>query len=331
MSLIREKKFLLFELSTNDRSFNGIFLIILFYLGSLCFAAVVAPLVYSIIQWWADYYPNTLNTYLVHKDFHDYVDRLRWIPIVIGLPWFLKMCGLRFWKNLGMAFNKKSAQYLYQGFIAGAAVVGLIVITQYLTGAIAFQSSLSLAVLLPFFCKALFIAFIVSLLEECIFRGIILRAFYTAMRPLFAVILSAVFFAYTHFKMSDAVWHATDQVITWKSGFFVGFWMLAEVVRNFEWIHFLNFTFLGIILGLLFLKTHSLVPSISFHAGALALKSMHGSFFFLRQGGGGPWLGSQKIIDSLLSLTLLTIIAIVLYLLYYNPPSASYGNTIYEP
>ena len=82
------REFMLFGLSVNERSWRGLYYLFAVYLGSLLFAALVSPWAYHGIQWLYGVFPDSSKLkYLAYKGFEDYFDRLRWVPVVLALPW----------------------------------------------------------------------------------------------------------------------------------------------------------------------------------------------------------------------------------------------------
>tara|TARA_B100001248_G_scaffold262589_1_gene259724 strand:+ start:21409 stop:22383 length:975 start_codon:yes stop_codon:yes gene_type:complete len=319
MDWVRRPSFTLFELNEREYSWRGLFLLAYVYLGSLLFAAVVAPWVYFMVQSWAQAYPNELNTYLSGKAFDDYFDRLRYVPILLGLPWILRVCRLWSLQALVVDVDEDAFARFIKMFMGGLLLVGGIALVQIKLLPVAIKADVSLLKIVSF---SLVGALLVALIEEIVFRGLIVRLFYTALNPFPAVVWSALFFAYVHFKMPSAVWHSTDKIVTWKSGFFVGFWTLIGITQDFQWLAFTNLFLLGCLLAFLFLRTRSLLPCIGFHAGIVWVMLVYKKLFFVPES--FLW-GGSKLIDGLLTLGLLLLLN--LYLVcrsrYHVPRSSS--------
>jgi membrane protease YdiL (CAAX protease family) len=80
------------------------------------------------------------------------------------------------------------------------------------------RAELSLSQLAKWVTLSFAFGIIVSTIEEIIFRGLILRLFYTAtLYPWAALTLSAAFFAYTHFKIPTGEWTKVGS-IQWDTG-----------------------------------------------------------------------------------------------------------------
>lgn len=302
MDWVRRSTFILFGLKEREYSWRGLLLLIYVYLGSLLFAALVAPWVYFLVQAWAQAFPNGLSSYLSGKAFDNYFDRLRYVPIVLGLPWLLGICKLRSWQALSISLDKESCIAFMKAFACGSLLLAGIALIQIMMVPVSLKAGVSIV---SVFTMGLLGAFIVALLEEVIFRGLIVRLFYTAVSPLPAVLLSSLFFAYVHFKMPSEVWHMTDEVVTWKSGFFVGFWTLIGIVHDFQGLAFANLFLLGCALAFLFLRTRSLMPCIGLHAGMVWVMLVYKKLFLVPE---TLLWGGTRIVDGLLALCLLLLL-----------------------
>ncbi len=265
--MLREPEFVSFGLGTGEYAWRGVALLAMVYFGAMLFAAVVSPPVYWGFQALGKGVEEGFLAWLASRPYEDIFDRCRWVPVVIGLPWLMKKCGLLSWKVLGVHFDKRGIKYLGCFFLYGAVVLvfasGLqILFTQVDPDGMARESRWIEA-----FATAIVGALAIGFLEEIVFRGLIFRIFYTAMKPLWALWVMASFFAYTHFKMPDEVWNATDGIVHWHSGFYVALWTLLGIAADFEALRFITLIVLGFYLGLIALRTKSLMGCIGLHAG----------------------------------------------------------------
>ena len=275
----RENELMLFGLDNNSYSLKGVRLLCALYLGSMVFAAIFSPIVYSLIQWLNSLVDTRLLSYLSGKSFADYFDRLRWLPIVCGLPWLMKSCGLSGFKKLGLDISSAYRRLFLSGYVGGGFLLGMIILGQFINLNVQFIDNLAISELTELVLLAFVGSFLVAVLEEIVFRGLIFRIFYVALKPMNALLLSALFFSYVHFKFPDALWEQGDQIVHWYSGFYVGFWSLLGIFYEFEFLPFLNLFLLGLALALFYVKTHSLLSSIGFHMGAVFIMLVYKKCF----------------------------------------------------
>lgn len=306
---------MLFGLEAHEYASRGLLLLLAVYCGTLLFAAVTAWPVYWLVGQWAAAYPSELALYLADKDFHDYVDRLRMLPVIIALPWLFRRCGLASWRALGVQWDMQGLQVSLRWFAVAVLVVGVIALEQVFERGAGLRDPVAgAAQLWRIFGLSLLSGAAVALVEETVFRGMILRMFYTRLTPFFSVLLASLFFAYTHFSIPDKVL-AVAGAPSFGSGFFVAYGNLFGITKSFELIPFLNLTLLGTALSLLVLRTGSLMPAIGFHAGAVCFISSYRQLVQLGPAGSWePFLGGTSIKDGwLTSLVLGLMVAALLF------------------
>ncbi len=315
--LDRPAGLLLFDLKNGQTSWRGLWLLLGVYLGALLIAAVLTPPVYWLVEWLAGQFPeNSTLEYLAGKSFHDYYDRVRWVPIVLGLPWLLKACGLAGLGALGVRFTRGDLFRWAALLVAGYLLFRLATLTQGLSTEVVRKPerldrsiALTLLAMLPG-------AILIGLLEEVVFRGMVLRIFLSAVRSTWlAVVLGSLFFAAVHFKFPDPFWEGTGRTVQWHSGFYVALWTLlgplAEAKAAGLAGHFLasiaNYALLGVVLAVLFIRTGSLLACAGLHSGLVLAMLTYGKLYNV-QAGDLHWLvGSTPIRDGLLATLLLTL------------------------
>ena len=313
MGLPRESTFLLFGLGVHERSWRGLCLVALLFFGSLLFAAVVSPLVYWGFAVWNESAPNELNRYLAEKGFPRYFDRLRWLPVVLFLPWLIRRCGLWSWVTLGFRLERGLWRELLRWAGVGSTLLFIVVLGQILAGSLILRANFSGSEILGIIITALLSGIIVGFLEEVVFRGVIFRTFYCVCSPLIAAFISSLFFACVHFKkIPEQVW-APDSDVTLGSGFYVGFWTLISITQTFDPLHFVGLFFVGLVLTLLFMRTRSLWSCVGMHAGWVSLLAVVRRLY--RPGGTDSkfWWGSERIIDGGMATLLLLSMSLWLY------------------
>ncbi|HTB62478.1 MAG TPA: CPBP family glutamic-type intramembrane protease [Opitutales bacterium] len=261
----RDSRFMLFGLSEEQSSWRGVVLLAAVFVGSLVIAAVLTPPAYWLVEWW-HHQTNSANAqWLLDKGPDVYFDRLRMLIIVLALPWLMTKCHLWSWKSLGLSLKNKTL--CAAGWWLGG--VGLILGLAVWRGIHPTVSGSDNVVELV--ATTLFAGLILGFLEETIFRGMILRICYTAMRqPWVALNVMAAFFAYTHFKVPGSVWLHVAPGVHWDTGFFVAFWTTFGITENFDLAQFVALWMLGLVLGGLTLRSGSLWPAIGLHAGLVS-------------------------------------------------------------
>lgn len=309
MSVQRKRDLLVFGADPRRYSWHGLGLLAFIYLGALLFAAIVAPPVYWLIEHWAAVSPNPLNAYLISKDFPDYFDRLRWAPLVVMLAWLLRVSGLNSWRALGLHTDSKGLRMSAIGFAAGIGLLSAAAAVHIFGTDVRIKNSIDCINGGVIVFRALAGGLILGILEEIVFRGLVFRIFYTAFSPIWAVGLSAAFFAYVHFEMSDVVWEQSGGHVNWRSSFFVGYGTLFAIFgQQGVLLRFINLALLSVVLTLLFLKRRSLMPCIGLHAGLVTTLLTYQKFT-QDADSAQVWLwGSDSLVDGLPVLFMLTVL-----------------------
>ncbi|MDX2111909.1 MAG: CPBP family intramembrane glutamic endopeptidase [Verrucomicrobiota bacterium] len=324
MRLIRERHFLCFNLADDKYSLRGLGLLALVYFGALLVSAVLSPMVYAGVQAWHAAAPNAVTTYIHGKGFDDYFDRVRWLPVLIGLPWLMSVCGLWGKGNLGFRLSWSQIGDSVSWLTLGITFMAVVVLTQMAFIDVSLAAKYLDSGLEAVLIKALISALCVALLEQLIFRGLIFRLFYSAFRPWVAIWGAAAFFAYTHFKMPGAVWDQTGGAVHWYSGFYVLFWNLLAITRAFQFVPFINLLLLGVLHNLVFIRTRSLWPGVGLHAGFVFIIMSYQKLFntlgarvmdYTAEGSvhwGFGWnlvtlVGTERIVDGFLPAILLAV------------------------
>lgn len=303
----REDRWMLFGLSREAFSARGLWLLMAVYFGAMLVAAILAPWVFWGARAWVESSPGWWNGWLEGRldlsDFPRYFDRLRWLPVLICLPFLMRACGLWSFRKLG--FRGAPGNGFLGGLMLGLLTLIPLALLQALAEGVLWQVP-AISTLLGMAAGALAGACLLALLEETIFRGFILRLFYTALRPWWAIVLSALFFAWTHFKRVP--WSETQEITIW-CGFEVADLTLASAILTLEAIPFLNLFLAGIVLNLAFLRTGSLWLAIGLHAGWVAFRSVWWEVAKI-PAEGALWRGTTALTDGLLTAPLLILLAV---------------------
>lgn len=315
MSLTRKRDLILFNLGIDEFSWRGVGLLAFVYIGSLFFAALVTGPVFSFFQWLDSVTTNGTIHYLADHSYERFFDRLRMVPVVLGVFWLFIQLRLFSWSKLGVRFNNIHRNLFLRWFLIGGGLLFLVMIPQLLVADVSLrENAVGLRWLsVPLF--ALLGALAVSFFEEVVFRGFTFRIFYTAFRPLLGILFSSAFFAYVHFKAPKIVDTGAGD-LSWFTGFEVGFWMLFGITQNFSALEFFNLLVLGCLLCLLYLRTQSLLACMGLHAGAVFVRLSYIKLCEIPNHGTQWWWGGGKVIDGVYPLLLM--LGLCFYLFYYG-------------
>jgi len=308
---------MLHQLSFRRSPYQSFSYLVLLYAFALFFAACISPVIYHLIQYWASIMPNDLNQYLARKSFDDYFDRMRWIPLIVAFIWLVRTGKIEFWKKEDVYRKNNSMISVYiKGICMGGLLMLFIVVVQYFFTDFTYEAhAFNFTNLVSIFSKAMLSAFVVGMLEEIVFRGIVLQALKSAFKPITAILLGALVFAYMHFKMPGAIWEATDQTVSWDSGFFVAYYTLFGVFYSFKLILFLNLFAMGLYLGVVIFRTGSLVYCIGMHSMFIVFLLSYYKLFKVQSVEHLKWLlGGSEIVNGLLPAIILGIFSVFVFL-----------------
>lgn len=261
MKARRDPAFLLFARRPDEYSAKGLWLLVALYFGSLLAAAIISPLAFRLVH----HLDPQADWYIASKPFPEYFDRARLLFVVLLFPYLFVKCQLASARRIGFhAFHPAFARWFLYGIGMMAVVYGF----QFAWGAIEPRQEWTAALQLKRCAAALAGAFLIGLIEETLFRGLVFRIFYTALRPVIAVLLSSAFFAYLHFKMPDiAMDHVAVEAIGIDDGLAAAWKTLTAFTYGFDPLLFLNLTLVGVVLHQCFLLKGNLWSCIGLHAG----------------------------------------------------------------
>jgi membrane protease YdiL (CAAX protease family) len=303
----RDPRFVLFELGAGATSWRGVGLLAFVFFGSLAFAAVLTPPLYWAVQAWNVHWPSATTKWLLDKGIDVYFDRLRWVPILLGLPWMMTVCHLWSRAALGLRFDARALKGFAVAGLAGCLMVaGLAMAQKAFTPLVARPGEVAWGGLLV---NSVLAGLILGFFEETIFRGLILRIFYTATRrPWIALALMAGMFAYTHFKVPASVWRNMPPGVQWDTGWWVAYWTMYGIVVDFDWPQFLALVALGLTLGALTLRAGSLLPAIGLHAGLVAAMNVYRALYTFPPGPGRALWGGGGLTDGWAAAAVLAVV-----------------------
>ena len=299
--------------------------IILFAAVAVTAGALVAPPVFWAGQAMAE---SGLTSWLAGFPFHRVLSRCLQISMLVLLVPTLWWVGLRRLKELNLQSNPLGRRDL--GFGVLAAVLPIILLAGvYLAGGWFVWSP---SPEWTRFGRIFLTASVVSVIEELVFRGVVLGVCLWSLRVPVAVAVSSVFFAVAHF-----IKPAKTTIVPADVGWLSGFAELSKVGEGLPsvsvlWWGMLSLILAGWILGRATVFTRSLWLAIGLHAGwifgqqslQVVLRPFGGDAFALL-----PWVG-PNLVSGAVPTGILPIMAVgaagwltQLYLRYVFRPVAS--------
>ncbi|MDR1890926.1 MAG: CPBP family intramembrane metalloprotease, partial [Puniceicoccales bacterium] len=242
---------------------NGVVLFGVFYLCTLFFAAILAPMLFCTAKFLADRFSVELFQHFIDKGFGKFFDRAQLISLVVLLVPFLKICGIRSPKDIYL--TKISKRKFLLTFIGGFILAYAVFVWLALHNAFIFKPVGAKVYFLNLF-KFTIGAATIGFLEEIVFRGIIFNLFSRSFNTICSILLTSLFFAYCHSGAGNNLKiDASD--VTIFSGFRCIIPAIMSIGHRFNPLNFFNLTAFGILLSLLVLKSKSLLSPIAFHIG----------------------------------------------------------------
>lgn len=307
----REKELMLFGLNPNQHSFEGLGLFLFIYVGASLFAAVLTAPTYWLVQFVDSVESTETTRWLLGKQIDIFYDRLRWAPIILGLPWMMKRCRLFSIRNLGLPLSLKSLSVFAKFFVAGIALSVFIFTFQYFFCNVKLADGFCFDKLLNAAFAALIAGLILGFLEELVMRCLIMRSVYTAFDALSAVVLSALFFAYKHFKVPNSIWDNLPGGVhnsSWDIGFFVAWYDTVGIAHTFNFMHFAALAMFGAVLAMIYIRTKLLWAPIALHAGIVFSIQTYRKIFDIGDSPNLVYFGNAGMTNGWLALGLLCLI-----------------------
>jgi membrane protease YdiL (CAAX protease family) len=222
--------------------------IFLLYVFVLLVSAIVAPIVSILLQKFG-------FSFAFGKVF----DRVRYVGLALMLPLLWRWAGVKRWHDFGWGRLQVAVILMILGALSTFIIILLnIGLMSFFHLFSTLQiDSLSLAKLV---LKAITIGFVVSLIEEFVFRGLLQKMLVKSSGVIIGIFLSAIIFAWLHGR-------AFSLDLTPSDGFTLAVRYLSEWPDKFPAMMFLNLSILGAILGFLYVCSGSLLWPIAFHTG----------------------------------------------------------------
>lgn len=305
----RDRFFILFRLSLDQFSWRGVGWFVVVYFGAFAVAGVVGPLIYAGVQGMGSGAEGSVLEYLQGKPLSDYVDRVRLLAAAASLVWLISYCGL--WGRFGYFRDRDGLGQFRNFFVLGLFSMGLLFGAQALLLPVEWEVELNLFGWIWLIVGALLGSLVLAWLEESIFRGMVFRMFYTAVRPHLAIVLASLAFAAVHFK--DVPFPPGE-----GGGWYAGLWIAVQQSISFlftaEATAFANYFLVGVVLCLVFLRTQSLIPCLALHAGWVAAR---GVWWEVAEVPGGSaaaaFWGTESVVDGYGALLMLGSLAAAFY------------------
>ena len=324
---------------------NDVVKLLLFLLATFVLAALLVPHVYNLGKFIAEITRNKsispiadyLGNHARQADYAQFFNRSLYLAALILLPFLLFSLGARKaiattkgpWSFAlpARAIAPNRGQPLVKPSHPIRQLVG-----GFLLGFFFLLSAGALAILLGFFewtggafakiiPNALTTAAIVAVLEEFIFRGIILGIFLRTFRPSLAILLVSLLFGALHFmRPPEGVASANPE------GLLTGFAFLELTAQRFQSEHLLLQQFaplflIGVLLGVTRYLTSSLWLPIGLYAGWVFAFILFGSVT-IPLGDHPEWMRlviGENLAQGLLPLGTLGVCALIIWVVYREP------------
>jgi uncharacterized protein len=223
--------------------------------------ALAAPQTWHLIQAFPPDLMGGLIGEVQRMPFHRYLSRSLQVAAILLLLPLLRSLRIRSLSEFGLHRNDHALRDLATGVSAGLLCALLLQSVLLLTGAFGLSEVWSPSVL-P---RILMTAVAVAVIEEFLFRGVLLGFFRQFMTPAAALIFSSLIFSGVHFLNLPAS-GATAVIPCWWSGLAM-LWAVGSTLPAWSltaWA-FATLFAAGILLGWLTIRTGSLWASVGLH------------------------------------------------------------------
>lgn len=293
---------------------GGLWRLLALYVLSLAAAAVVTPLVYWGVERWAAGGESELASYLAGKELPRYFDRLRWLFVLIALPWLCRAAGLTGRRALGLVGGTDARRAATGWLAVGFAMVAGIAVGQVFAGIVRLAPEARVAsALAAGLAAGLVSAALIAFFEELVFRGIVFRLCARALPAAAAVPLAAAIFAVLHFQRVPGDAWSDGTPVTWTSGFTVAWRSVAAMPTTVDPAIGTALFLAGAILCVLYLRHGTLLAPIGLHAGWVWAAQLHRRFLdAAAEAPGVAFWGGDDLIEGILPLVLLGLLLVAL-------------------
>lgn len=261
--------------------------ILLFLIGSALLGALITPWLYWGGEWLES---KTQWKFLVDAGFHRYFDRAVLIAAALLLWPTYRSLNFRGMEELGIVRDPRRGAHVTVGFVSAAVCMAAFGGLLWYLGVFKLRGEPDWTALF----KIALSAVTVALLEEWLFRGMILGFFRKALVDWAAVVSTSALFAIIHFLKPPS-----DDIgtVDWLSGFralpmcFEKFTDPGLLAAGFTTLFVV-----GCVLGWGVLRTRSLWLSIGLHAGWVFTKFSYTKISRRKIKETMPWVGEDIIV-----------------------------------
>ncbi len=223
--------------------------------------ALVAPQAWHLIQMMPGDWLHGVLGDVQRMPFHRYLSRSTQIGAMLLLWPLLRSLHIHSLEELGLTPSRCMLRDLATGFLAGVPSVLLLLAAFFISGAFELHANWSPSVI-P---RIMLTSAVVAIVEEFLFRGVILGFLRQFLGTGVAIIVSAVIFATLHFlNLPSSGVH--EEAPSWWSGLaaLAAFWKGLPSWPIIEWT-FATLFFAGIILAWMTTQTGALWASMALH------------------------------------------------------------------
>jgi len=261
--------------------------ILVFLLGSALIGALLAPWLFWGGKWLAE---RTQWQFLIEADFHQFFDRAVLIAAVALIWPTFRSLEVRSLSQLGLERDPQGWRHFGIGFACAFCCMAAFGALLFWLEVYKWKSDLPLGQL----WKVALSAITVGLLEEWLFRGVILGLFRRALVDWMAVLSTSAIFAIVHFLKPPG---DNTGPIDWLSGLRA----LPSCFEKFSEPALLGAGFstlflIGCVLGWAVLRTRGLWLSVGLHAGWVLSKFGFTKLTKRKITDTMPWLGEDMIV-----------------------------------
>lgn len=283
-------------------------LLLLYLLGVLLGAALLAPPLYQLGQWAA--VDAGLLPSLATQPFHRYLNRCLLIVALAGLWPFIRAFRLNHTTALGLGWTPQAGRRLGLGLATGFVSLSVVALILVAVGVRSLNLNMPLPLFLGLVGKAALTAIVVAMLEEVLFRGVIFGALRQSWSLPLAIVGSGMIYAVLHFMAR--VEHPGP--VVWHSGLALLPRMMQGMIAPENLLPAgLTLTVGGAALALAYERTGNLWFAIGLHAGWVFWLKVFKSLTGTGTHPGGAFWGTDKLLDGWLALLvmlgLLTVVA----------------------